>query len=305
MKKYNCVFIDDFLLEKIVNQWIWEKMLSQYDQCFKILITWEYVLTSNLSTYTTNNFKRFLWDNLLNKKWSSCTYNHFRKCLKSYCKYLLNEWYLQENPIDKITKRKEPKQLPKTLTKEQLKELFESIESIFLKNTYVWYRNIVIFYTYLYTWLRLSELINLDYEDINITDSYIRVKKWKWDKERLIPISQELQKILLNFDKFSNKNFIKRDNYFLTKTWNKLNNQDLKRIIQKIRSWITFHFTWHQLRHTFATELVRNNFDIYNISQILWHSKIDTTKIYLSTDMTKLKKQLDVIKLFNIPGIGS
>jgi len=73
----------------------------------------------------------------------------------------------------------------------------------------------------------------------------------------------------------------------------------MQRIIKKIRANTSFHFTWHQLRHTYATELVRNNFDIYNISQILGHSTIDTTKIYLSVDTDKLKKQLDKINLFS------
>jgi len=72
----------------------------------------------------------------------------------------------------------------------------------------------------------------------------------------------------------------------------------MRRIIGRLRYCISFHFTWHQLRHTFATELVRNNFDIYNISRILGHSKIDTTKIYLSVDTAKLKKQIDRINLF-------
>jgi len=62
----------------------------------------------------------------------------------------------------------------------------------------------------------------------------------------------------------------------------------MRNIINKIRCFVTFHFTWHMLRHTFATELVRNNFDIYNISQLLGHSKIETTKIYLSIDTKRI-----------------
>ena len=72
----------------------------------------------------------------------------------------------------------------------------------------------------------------------------------------------------------------------------------MQSIIKMIRKRISFYFTWHQLRHTFATELVRNNFDIYNISRILGHSKIDTTKIYLSVDTERIKQQLDSISLF-------
>jgi len=51
-------------------------------------------------------------------------------------------------------------------------------------------------------------------------------------------------------------------------------------------------------RHTFATELVRNNFDVYNISRILGHSDINTTKIYLDIDTERLKKQLDEVSMF-------
>jgi len=57
------------------------------------------------------------------RNWSSATYNTYRKCLKSYCNYLVSEEHLEENPLDKVAKRKEPKQLPKALTKDQVTEL--------------------------------------------------------------------------------------------------------------------------------------------------------------------------------------
>lgn len=72
----------------------------------------------------------------------------------------------------------------------------------------------------------------------------------------------------------------------------------MRTIIGRLRECLTFHFTWHQLRHTFATELVRNNFDVYNISRILGHSDINTTKIYLDIDTERLKKQLDEVSMF-------
>ena len=84
--------------------------------------------------------------------------------------------------------------------------------------------------------------------------------------------------------------FSDNDYLFPTVKWNSLQGRDMKRIIDKIRYCISFHFTWHQLRHTYATELVRNNFDIYNISRILGHSKIDTTKNLLKCGYLKVKK---------------
>lgn len=298
MKKTGYDYIDDFLIEKFINQWISEKHYLTYMWVFRVLFECKLVIPWDLHTYTTLNFKRFLWDNFIKRNWSSATYNKYRKCLKAYCKYLVDEWYLQENPIDKISKRKEPKQLPKTLTREQVKELTLSLENTFDKGTFTWMRNITLVYTYLYTGMRLSELTNIKLENLDLIDSSFSVLKWKWSKDRKIPISNTLLKILYSYLKERKKYFTDDLYLFPTIKGNLLQQRDMRSIIEKIRKWITFYFTWHQLRHTFATELVRNNFDVYNISQILWHSKIDTTKIYLSVDTHKLKKQIDKVSLF-------
>lgn len=298
MKKTGYDYIDDFLIEKFINQWISEKHYLTYMWVFRVLFECKLVIPWDLHTYTTLNFKRFLWDNFIKRNWSSATYNKYRKCLKAYCKYLVDEWYLHENPIDRILKRKEPKQLPKTLTREQVKELLSSLSSTFEYNTFIWLRNITMVYVYLYTGLRLSELTQLTLENIDLENSAIRVVKWKWSKDRVVPVSKVLLWFLKSYMK-KRTGFIDNDLYiFPTIKGNQLQARDMRAIIEKIRRWITFYFTWHQLRHTFATELVRNNFDVYNISQILGHSKIDTTKIYLSVDTNKLKKQIDKVSLF-------
>ena len=300
MKKFWNLYIDDFMLEKEISQWIWERMIEKYHTVFNLFITSEHTITSDLSTYTSQNFKRFLWENLIKKNWASATYNSYRKYLRCYCEFLKTEWYLIENPFDKIKKRKTPVQLPKTLTKNEVKELLDNLDNAFDNSTFIWKRNKTIVYTYLYSGLRLSELLNLKLEHLQIYDWYIKVVKWKWGKDRIVPLSKEISKIISVYLKDRKKDFSLNGDSFLFPTvyWNSLQKRDMRFMINKLRKCITFHFTWHQLRHTFATELVRNNFDIYNISRILWHSKIDTTKIYLSVDTWKLKKQLDSINLF-------
>lgn len=299
MKKFWNIYIDDFLIEKSVNQWISDRMVEIYFTTFRVAESSQFIDLSNLNTYTTQNFKRFLWESFLERNWSSKTYNHYRTYIRCYCEYLKNEWYLHENPIDKITKRKEPKTLPKTLSKEQVKELLNSLSTTFNMESFLWIRNKTMVYTYLYTWMRLSELTNLKFENLKIHDGLIKVVKWKGDKERLIPLTKESIKHLFNYLKERKKMYFESDYIFPTLYWNCLQKKDMQSLINKIRANTTFHFTWHQLRHTYATELVRNNFDIYNISKILGHSTIDTTKIYLSVDTDKLKKQLDKIKLFS------
>ncbi len=299
MKKFWNQYVDDFLLEKSVNQWISDRMVEIYITTFRVVDNSEFVDFSDFTTFTTQNFKRLLWESLVKRNWSSKTYNHYRVYLRWYCEYLKNEWYLKENPLDKILKRKEPKTLPKSLSTEQVKELKDSLPKTFDTDTFTWIRNQTMVYTYLYTWMRLSELTNLKYENLKIHDGLIQVIKWKGNKERLIPLTQEVIKHLFNYLKVRKKFFVKSDYLFTSAYWNIIQRKDMQKLIEKIRSKISFHFTWHQLRHTYATELVRNNFDIYNISQILGHSTIDTTRIYLSVDTDKLKKQLDKINLFS------
>lgn len=299
MKKFWNIYVDDFLLEKSINQWISNRMVEIYITTFRVVEPSEYINLSDLKTYTTQNFKRFLWEEFIKRNWSSKTYNHYRVNLRCYCQYLKDEWHLEENPIDKILKRKEPKTLPKTLSREQVKELTESLPKTFNTDTFIWIRNQTMVYTYLYTWMRMSELTNLKFENLKIHDGLIQVIKWKWDKERIIPLTQESIKHLFNYLKERKKHFMESDYIFPTAYWSLLQKRDMQHLINKIRSHLSFHFTWHQLRHTYATELVKNNFDIYNISKILGHSTIDTTRIYLSVDTEKLKKQLDKIKLFS------
>jgi len=301
MKKFWNLYIDDFMLEKRVNQWIWVKMTIQYQTIFNLFTQSTQVIATDLSTYTTQNFKRFLGENLTEKNWSSSTYNSYRKYLRCYCEFLKVEWYLSENPLDNIQKRKVAIQLPKTLTKSETQELLRKLPEIFDIKTYIWKRNETIVYTYLYTGLRLSELLNLQLNHLQIHEWYIKVLKWKWNKDRVIPLSHNLTKKLAHYVQVRNKDFDTSGDsaLFPTAYWNFLQPSDMRAIINKLREKVSFYFTWHQLRHTFATELVRNNFDIFNISRILGHSKIDTTKIYLSVDTGRLKEQLDWIALFS------
>lgn len=300
MKKYSNIYIDDFMMEKEVSQWVGIRMILMYQSIFNLFVESTHVIATDLSTYTIQNFKRFLGESLVARQWSSWTYNSYRKYLKTYCEYLKSEWFLEENPLDNIAKRKVAIQLPKTLTKDEVSELLKVLPKVFDTKTFIWKRNETIVYTYLYTGLRLSELINLKYKDLQVHEWYLKVIKWKWSKDRVIPLSGQLTRVLAKYLVMRNKDFeISWDSpLFPTWFWNVLQKREMRKIMNRLRENLSFYFTWHQLRHTFATELVRNNFDIFNISKILGHSKIDTTRIYLSVDTKRLKNQLDNITLF-------
>lgn len=291
------IWYREFILFKTINEWIWERQRISYER------TWKRMKEQNetfnkLKDFNEDNILRILWKQLIARKWGSVTYNHHLKNLKAFWKWLNKKRILENNPIEETKKRKESKKIPKTLTKEQTKELLKELPKIFWRWDFTDIRNETMVKTYLYTWWRLSEIMNIELEDLNIDEDYIKIKYWKWDKQRIIPLHKNLKKDL--------KEYLKRRNdiywnwwYLFNTVWKKaLQKRDSRLIIEKIRKGISFKFTWHQLRHTFATALIKNNFDVYNVSQILGHAKIETTKIYLSLDTEKFRNKLNKIELY-------
>lgn len=299
MKYYWIDLIDDFLLEKSWNEWLSKNTISTYISTFNVLLTCNYININNLSTFTSTNFKRFLLSSFEKYKWTSHTYNWRRKNLKVFCKYLLDKGLLDYNPIADIKIRKLEKSLPKFLTSKQINELVKTIDSVFNTSDFLTIRNKVIFYFYLYTWLRLNELLNLKYEDINLQDKTIRINKWKWNKDRIIPLLEILYIKLLPYLDLFDLN-MKNGYLFPSRYGFILQKRDIYNIFKKVTCKLSFKLTPHMLRHTFATELVRKNVNIYNVSRILWHSNMKTTEIYLWLDLEELKCNLNRMQLFSV-----
>lgn len=298
MKYYWVNFIDDFLYEKSVNEGLSPKTLECYKTSFNLLFLNKYVDIEDFSTFTEINFKRMLWDAFLSNNWSSNTYNRYRKELKTFCDYLLKNGFLISNPFDNIEPRKLKKNLPKALNLKQVKELFNTIENTFFSKDFLSTRNKTIFYYYIYTWCRLSELIKLKFSDLDFLNKVIRINQWKWNKDRLVPLTNDLSDILIKYLIKKNESWIFTNLVFPTKNWRELQKRDIYSLVKKLKVSLSFDFTPHMLRHTFATELLRKELDIYKISRVLWHSNVKTTQIYLWLNLNDVSKKLDTVSLY-------
>lgn len=297
MKTYNNYFIDSFLFEKAVNEWCSEATIKAYCSSFNHFINNFH--TNNPEKYTTINFKRFLWELFIKYKWTSFTYNRNRKNLKVFCDFLVKEKFIKQNPLEEIKDRKVDKVNPKFLNKRQIFKLKNTLDKIYPNSDFFSQRNKTIVYFFLYSWVRFSELLNLKIQDINFMEANIRVKRWKGWKERLIPLVSPLANQIVNYYFSRSSLNLKSDYLFISWYDKQMTNRNIYNIFSKINESLDFHFTPHMCRHTFATELVRKNINIYNISRILWHSRLDTTKIYLNLDVENLKKSLDSVSLYS------
>jgi len=142
--------------------------------------------------------------------------------------------------------------------------------------------------------LRVSELVSLTVNDINLDMSLVRIMG-KGNKERIIPIgdyANNALKIYINDYRESMLKGKMNDYLFLNNHGSKMTRQGFFKIIKKLakEKGIKTDFSPHTLRHSFATHLLNYGADLRSIQEMLGHSSISTTQIYTHVSTEKLKE---------------
>jgi len=182
------------------------------------------------------------------------------------------EWgYLQDNPFKAVKLFRLPEGQPSYLKRDELARLLKTIDQ-------AWLKEIVLFAVN--TGVRIGELVNIEWSDIDFRDRiiHIRHKKdftTKSLRERAIPMNGEVFSLLNNLERdgtyiFPNSCGKKRDQVFVSRTF--------KKYLRKAE--LDNRLTFHSLRHTFASYLVQNGVSLYIVSKLLGHADVKTTMIY-------------------------
>ena len=212
--------------------------------------------------------------------------------MKSFHKFL-KEKYNIENITDGLDTPRFYKKLPVVLSIEEVELLLD----INLNTAYD-YRNKAMLELMYGSGLRVSELINLTMDNIDLDSSIIRVKG-KGDKERIIPFGEIAKKYLIIYlEEYRNSLKKKRlcDKIFLNNHGNGMTRQGFFKIITKIAKEknINTKITPHVLRHSFATHLLNNGADLRSIQMMLGHSNLSTTQIYTHINNETLRENYDL-----------
>ena len=225
---------------------------------------------------------------LTEKKLSSRSQSRIISCLRVYFKYLQSR-EIKTPDISILKLPKVSKKLPKVTNIEEFKSLLkvsnEKNEALTLRN------HLVISFLYALG-CRVSELINLTIQDINETEFYIAVTG-KGNKQRLLPLSQDLYKLLMSYIKEA-RPLIKqgKTNYLiLNSKGKKASRVDVWRWLKKWSQKAGFKDVKnpHSFRHGFATGLLESGADLRSIQKLLGHSSIETTQVYTSLKSKHLK----------------
>lgn len=213
--------------------------------------------------------------------------------LKTFYKFLFREHIVQMNPAELMAIPKKEKILPKFLN---IDEAFRLIEQP-ADDKFLSLRDRAMLELFYASGIRVSELVGLDIENIDINIGYIKVKG-KGNKERVIPINKKAIEVIRHYLKereifLSNRS--KTSAAFLNKYGNRITRRAVGMIVRKymLMSGINKHISPHALRHTFATHLLDAGADLRFIQELLGHSSISTTQVYTHTSVDRLMSVYD------------
>lgn len=251
------------------------------------LVLLENFLSENKKTLLNAN-NDDIYDYLNSQDFKSKTYNRKVTSIKEFYKYLITEKYNVSVNINKIEHIKNEKVYPKIIKFEDISKMVSVQE-----NTTLGMRNKVIIMFLYITGLRVSELCNLTYSDINFQEGYIRCIG-KGNKEKIIMVGELLSINLSAYTNTTRKeilNGLESKYVFVNSEGDPLTRQAIFNIIKDAASKadIKLHVSPHTLRHCFATHMLENGADVRTVQELLGHTDISTTQVYLNISNKAIK----------------
>lgn len=207
--------------------------------------------------------------------------------------HYLSKTYNIEDITQKIDNPRFYKKIPNVLSIEEINKLLD----IELNNSFD-YRNKAMLELMYATGLRVSELVNLELNNVNIDECFVRCFG-KGSKERIVPIGDVALKYLKVYIVQHRDSLKKKylcDKLFLNNHGKAMTRQGFLKILKNIaeKQGINKNITPHMLRHSFATHLLNNGADLRSIQIMLGHSNLSTTQIYTNINNATLKENYEL-----------
>ena len=210
--------------------------------------------------------------------------------IRSFYRYLLRSGNILISPFSHIKNPKVPRKDVNILNQAEISGFLENIAF----STYLELRDRTMFELLYSCGMRVSEIINLRLNDINIEESLIRFIG-KGSKERITPVGETAKNFLVRYLDSSRSNIereIKNDYVFLNSRGGSISRQGFWKILKKYakKQNIGKNLYPHIFRHSFATHMLEEGADLRIVQELLVHSIISTTEIYTNLDKRHIKQ---------------
>jgi integrase/recombinase XerC len=208
--------------------------------------------------------------------------------LRTYAKFLHSSRVIDELPSFELQLPKVKRKIPKYIKESELSKLLNTLEqeAVDFKSIL----RLAIVTTFYHTGIRRSELINLKDTDFDLIKNELKVLG-KGKKERIIPMSGELVRVVEEYKEFKKQESIINGIFFCNFEGVKLKEKWVYSLVNDLLNQ-TFgeRKSPHILRHSFATHLLQNGADINAIKELLGHSSLSATQLYAHNDISRLKE---------------
>ena len=284
----NTELIDQFIDYYWLSTGASKNTLAAYRSDLKIFNKW--LAEKSFISVNSKHIQDYFSDRQKNNI-SSSSQARILTCLHSFYQYLLANQLIKKDPTEQLSQPKLEKKLPVFLNIQEVEKLLEAPSSSSLFGQ----RDRAMLELLYSCGLRVSELINLSYHNINLKEEFIRIHG-KGNKERVLPMGEIAIDYLMKYETNARPMLLKNgqsDSYFLSNRGSAMSRQNFFYIIKAYANQVGIDkpLSPHSLRHAFATHLVQKGADLRSVQLMLGHSDISSTQLYTHIQNAQLKAQ--------------
>ncbi len=242
---------------------------------------WSELQSNDIRQHVANRHRQGLSSTSLQRELSA---------MRGFYNYLLKNNLVTLNPAQYVKAPKSIRKLPKTLDVDQVGGLLDAGTDSVLE-----VRDLAMFELFYSSGLRLSELVDLNLSDLDLSDKSLRVQAGKGGKSRILPIGT---KAILAIQQWLQHRVARNElelAVFLSKNGDRLCQRSVQYRLKQwcIKKGISQHVHPHALRHSFASHLLQSSQDLRAVQELLGHSNISSTQIYTHLDFEHLANVYD------------
>ena len=284
----NTELIDQFIDYYWLSTGASKNTLAAYRSDLKIFNKW--LAGKSFISVNSKHIQDYFSDRQKNNIGSS-TQARILTSLHSFYQYLLANQLIKKDPTEQLSHPKLEKKLPVFLNIQEVEKLLEAPSG----SSLIGQRDRAMLELLYSCGLRVSELINLSYHNINLKEEFIRIHG-KGNKERVLPMGEIAIDYLMKYETNARPVLLKNgqsDSYFLSNRGSAMSRQNFFYIIKAYanQAGIDKPLSPHSLRHAFATHLVQKGADLRSVQLMLGHSDISSTQLYTHIQNAQLKAQ--------------
>ena len=248
----------------------------------------------NINLISTSTVRQYFYYARENRGLCQSSISKIIAIVKSFFNYLEEEEIIIKNPTRKIRVPKKVCRIPSVMSKYEVDLIIKSVDFAPLRCRKNNTRDKLVLSLLYYTGIRKSELLNLNWTDLNLSRSTVIIRHGKGGKDRLIPLHKEVTMLL---DKYLEKRLpLKTDALIIGEQGKRMCNCSFVNLLKMYFALSGLKrkgYTAHSFRHSFATHLVEAGVDLFKVQKLLGHSSLDTTKIYINFNSSQMARAID------------